>query len=352
MPTPAISDETLLETIEAYKANNYSVSGTAKAMGLSRQGIQWRLRAAHDRGMMPTEIKLHEANLKTIGPVGDIIARQKAAFELRKRRGHWRTPHKIELAYEGPFMIIAYGDPHLDDDGTDLELFEKWLKPLDAANRVYAVHLGDFLNNWLRVLGFLWGEQTTTPPEAWELFKHYLHMFGPHTLAAILGNHDEWQSGGYLFSELFDRYNCYVAPAALRLEITQPNLKEPLTIGCRHRWNGHSQWNPAHAIMKHAQMGMRDDLLLGGDYHISGDGIVTCPDTGRVTHCHQLASFKIFDRYADEKGLMDKHVAPAEAFVFKPWLPSNDPNRVTRFHDPEQARVVLEYEREKFERGA
>lgn len=346
MSIKPLSDETIKHTVDVYRKSGFNVSATAKELGIERRPVRNRLAKAKERGLLPDEVVIHKPNDKATSLA--VVAKQKKAFAKRKRKGSWRKPQRIDFDYTGPYMLIAFGDQHFDDDGTDLDLYEYWEGHLDAANRVYGLHTGDFLNNWLRFLGFLWGEQETRPPEAWELFKHYLPRFAPHSLAAVLGNHDLWNECGHFFKTMLEDYPMHVHPDAIRLEIRQPHTK-PVTVSIRHRWKGHSQWNPAHAIMKAARFGHRDDLLIGGDYHISGEGKVVCPDTKRVTHCHQIASFKLIDRYADQLGLEDMHITPAQAFVVRPWFEQSDPRRVCRFDDPSDARAFLDAERDRYE---
>jgi hypothetical protein len=55
MPTPPLSDEVLAATVETYRANGGNQVQTADALGLSRGGLQTRLRIAARRGLLGTE---------------------------------------------------------------------------------------------------------------------------------------------------------------------------------------------------------------------------------------------------------------------------------------------------------
>ena len=346
MPTPKLTDEEILKTIKVYRESGFNVSATARHFDKTTRFVRYHLQVAKERGLLPDEVSIHKPNERSIGL--QVVEAQKKAFAKKKRKGSWRKPRRVDLDYDGPYCLIAFGDQHFDDDGTDLELYEYWESHLDAGNRVYGVHVGDFLNNWLRFLGFLWGQQDAGPEAGWALFKHYLERFAPHSIAAVLGNHDLWNEASHFFKELFEPYPMYCAPDAIRLSIKQPNSK-PVLVSIRHRWKGHSQWNYAHGVMKAARMGYRDDILIGGDYHVSGSSKVVCPDTKRVSHCHQIASFKVLDRYADEKGFEDAHITPAVALVIRPWLDQSDPRRVVAFDDPADARAFLDLERDRWE---
>jgi len=95
------------------------------------------------------------------------------------------------------------------------------------------------------------------------------------------------------------------------------------------------------------RVGWRDTILVGGDKHISGDGLVRDPDSGKLTWAYQVAAFKTHDDYGDQLGLMDKHVSPAVAFVIDPARPDHDPQLVTAFHDPEAAVAYLSFLRNR-----
>jgi hypothetical protein len=52
MPTPPLSDETIIGTIRAWQTNNENIERTAKTLGLSRHAIQNRIRLARQRGLI------------------------------------------------------------------------------------------------------------------------------------------------------------------------------------------------------------------------------------------------------------------------------------------------------------
>lgn len=346
---PPISDEDLQKTVEVYVRCGFNVSATGRDMGLSRRAVQKRLDHAKDRGILPDGVVRLPANAPNKRPVIELIDQQKKAFARKRSKGTWRKPRDIELHYEGPFMVILFGDKHVDDDGTDLETLDYWIDHLDAADRRYGIALGDWSNNWLRFLGFLYSDQETSKDEGWELVKHYIDKMGPDLLAGCGGNHDNWNDGIRLMHEMMARHQVVHEADALRIRFKQKGVDKPITIGIRHNFPGNSIYNPVHGVMRSAIFGWRDTILAGGDKHISGHASVKDPDTGFLTRCEQVASFKLLDRYADEKGFMDKHVTPAVAYVLRPWFGEDDPRRAVRFEDPADARAFLDQARLDFE---
>lgn len=96
-----------------------------------------------------------EANPSRWRPGAEIVQARKAEYERLKASGDGRTIRKIHLADDKPYAMFFLGDPHLDNPGTDLALWERWIAPLNYRKHVHGFGLGDWLDNWLRVLGHL-----------------------------------------------------------------------------------------------------------------------------------------------------------------------------------------------------
>lgn len=337
-----LSPKEMKDTVDALLKGG-SVSGAAKILGMTRQSVQNRLDAARDAGLAEPRA---QSNVSRWRPFEEIVTARKGEFSRVKGAGDGRKVHPIPLADDGPFCVVALGDPHLDSPGTDLNLWERWTAILDADQHVHGFPLGDWLDNWPRFLAFLYGRAETPAPEAWILLEGYLDRHAKDFIASVSGNHDDWSGYTDLLGHMMRERGVLHRHVSLRVALTTPSGRK-VTIGARHRFSGNSQWNPAHAVMKAAQMGWRDTILIGGDKHISGDGLVRCPDTGRLTWCYQVAAFKILDEYGDELGLPDKHVSPAVAFVIEPIREDSDPQLVTPFHDPGAAVEYLRFLRAK-----
>lgn len=94
----------------------------------------------------------------------------------------------IQINMDGPFGLLIFGDPHVDDGGTDFELL--------AAHRQIAIEhpfvvsgsIGDHQNGWIGRLGSLYGSQMTTAKEAWKLVEWLVSPL--NWLFLIGGNHD------------------------------------------------------------------------------------------------------------------------------------------------------------------
>lgn len=278
--------------------------------------------------------------------IGDeIIQARKAEFE----RVHGARPDRqtlIHLADDGPFLLACLGDPHLDNPGTDLRLWERWCAILDYRQHRHGIALGDWLDNWVRPLAFLYAQAEITAPEGWVMLEHYLDQIGEHLIASVAGNHDDWSGQSDVLGGLMRKHGVAHRSKSLRVVLRTPGQFET-SVHMRHRWSGRSMWNEVHAMKKAARMGVRDNILLGGDKHISGDTIEKDPMSGMLTFCYQVGAFKLIDDYADDLGLLDRQTSPAVALVVQPQLPITSPERVKHFYEPEPAADYLKFLRRK-----
>lgn len=343
MATPRMTKAMMQAAVNA-AVETGSISKAAKALGMSRKQVSDRIERAREEGL--TAPPRTEANPSRWRPGAEIVQARKAEYERLKASGDGRTIRKIHLADDKPYAVFFLGDPHLDNPGTDLALWERWIAPLNYRKHVHGFGLGDWLDNWLRVLGHLYATAETTAPEGWILLEHYLDQIGEHLIASVAGNHDDWSGFSDLLAAMMAKHDVVHRSKSLRVALVGPNGRQ-ITIGARHRWTGNSMWNEVHAIKKAARLGQRDTILVGGDKHISGDGREKDPDTGRITHCFQVAAFKLIDDYADDKGFLDRHVSPAIAVVIDPARPDTDPELVKHFYEPESAVDYLAHLRRK-----
>jgi hypothetical protein len=324
-------------TVDAYLRAG-SVSGAAKILGLGRKSVQARLDAAQKAGLTQPR---GPANISRWRPGAEIVAARKAEFARVRASGPNLGGNVVHLPDDGPFMLIAFGDLHLDSPGTDLALVEHWISHLDRKERRTALLMGDLLDNWVKPLAFLYATSETPAPEGWLLLGHYLDEMRDAIDMSVAGNHDDWSGHADLLGRLMEERGVMHRSKSLRATYRTKTGRE-LTLNLRHSWPGRSQWNEVHAIKKAARMGVRDTILLGGHTHVSGESIEKCPMTGRLTWCVQVASFKMVDDYADALGFMDRASSPAVALVIDPRRADTDPSLVQVFHDPAAASLYLQ----------
>jgi hypothetical protein len=87
--------------------------------------------------------------------------------------------------------------------------------------------------------------------------------------------------------------------------------------------------------------------MISGHKHTSGYGIIKDPQGGKVCHAIQVASYKMYDTYAKEKGFRDQTVSPACMTIIDPDLDDTHPDMVKVFWDPEHGAEYLKWKRGK-----
>lgn len=326
-----------------------SIKAASEALHVHRSTIQKAVDQAnkHEGLSLPRV----EQNPSRWRPGAEIVAARKAEFSRVQAAGPNRSGNAIHLPDDLPFMSIVLGDEHLDNPGTDLSLWERWIGYLDRGKHITGISMGDVLDNWPRVLAHLYSQAETTAPEAWILFEHYMEQIGLDLDASVGGNHDDWSGASDVLGRAMEQYGVLHRSKSLKFAYRAPSGRE-IIVNARHQWPGHSIYNELHGLKRAARFGIRDNILLGGHKHISAEGMERDPQTGKITFLYQVASFKLIDDYADALGLLDRHVSPAVALVIDPRRPDTDPEMVKHFYEPEPAVDWLNFLRRQAKRAA
>lgn len=277
----------------------------------------------------------------------DLIQRRTEDFERKKAYEEGRKLIQVGIPITGPIGILHFGDPHLDDDGTDWTTLQKHVRLVQETEGLYCANVGDTRNNWVGRLARLYGQQSTSAKQALTLAKWFVGILEPAWLYMIGGNHDAWSGDDDPMEWIAGQHNALYEPSEARLGLQFPNGRKVI-INARHDFAGSSQWNPTHGPMKAAQLGLRDDILICGHKHQSGYSPLKDPDTGKVCHCIQVASYKVYDRYAREKGFRDQSLSPCVLTVIDPDA-ENPANLVQVFWDAERGAEYLSWLRGKCE---
>lgn len=334
------TDDRLREAVAAYQDCGLNTSRAARQAGVHRATMQHRLRKARELGMLePGPDENAPANHDSIMAAR---LRKIQEFQKKQRKGSWDKPVAIGLPAR-PFRLKLFGDPHMDSNAFDLELWEHHWMEVDAADGVYGVCIGDWFNNWLRVLGHLWKHEGD-PDDAWVLFEHYMNERGGALLAACSGNHDDWTHGPVDPIDLtMKRHGVVYRKGAVRVILQCGS--DAVSIALRHKWKGHSMYSPAHGLRRAAAEGWLDDVMVGGHIHQDEDRQYVQPRSRHIAHLFQLSAFKRFDDYPDIHGMMPQATDPVRDLVIDPRRSKTDPDRVKSFHDAEAAAAHLEWVR-------
>lgn len=349
---PNITQQTLLK--RDYIRKNYahmSDAQMAEALGVAVQSVKsmrQRLGLAKTRdGRSPLQRSefVAEHTPSPLLPVGDLIERRKAQYTQKEKHEQAKKMINVKINIDGPIGIVHFGDPHIDDDGTDIGLIEKHLEIVKKTEGLFGANVGDMQNNWVGRLARLYGEQSTSRLEGWQLTEWMIKSI--NWLYLIKGNHDLWTGVGDPLDFMREGQSGVLEAWGARLNLKFPNGKE-VRVNARHDFAGHSMWNTAHGAAKAVQMGWRDHILTCGHKHVSGYQVLKDPASGLVSHAIRCASYKIHDRYAVELGLPNQNIFPACVTVIDPRYEDDDPRLVTTLFDVETGARYLTFLRNEY----
>ena len=130
-------------------------------------------------------------------PIEQLVTYKKSAFERKHANVLAKRWRRFNVPTHGPYALMFVGDPHLDDDGCNLPLWEDHCELMAGTEHLYAVNIGDSTNNWTGRLARLWANQDTSAHTAKRLVKHYLAERGIPWFLWLHGNHcDVGRAGG------------------------------------------------------------------------------------------------------------------------------------------------------------
>lgn len=335
---PAIAQQAL-DALERFG----TITEAAKALGLPRNTLHQRVGRA--RLILPAAKPFDTEPLPDELPTADELLQRRANQFARKRDAREaRALIPIRITCTGPIGIAHMGDPHVDDDGTDITTLQRHVAIINKTEGLFAGNVGDYSNNWVGRLARLYGQQSLGAAEAWVLVEWLVKAV--RWLYLVGGNHDLWSGAGDPVQWMAKQARVQYEAHGMRLGLTFPNQRV-IRVNARHDFSGRSQWNTAHGPAKAAQMGWRDHILTCGHTHTSGYQVVRDPSSGLISHALRVGSYKVFDRYAEERGLPNQTFMVAPVTVIQPQYADDDNRLVTVFFDPEMAADFLTWLRKR-----
>lgn len=274
----------------------------------------------------------------------ELIAQRSKAFQRKAKAAEARKLIPIQIHVDGPIGIAHFGDPHVDDDGTDIDTLRRHVELINTTEGLFAGNVGDYRNNWIGRLARLWADQSTSARDAKVLAEWLLG--GCNWLYLVGGNHDAWAGTDDPIAWIAQQVHALHEPFQCRIELNFPNGRK-IRINARHDFKGHSEWNTAHGVAKAARIGWRDHILTCGHTHVSGYQVLKDPSNGLISHAIRVASYKTYDRYAIEKGLPDQNIFVCPVTIIDPRYGDDDTRCITTLFHPEVAADFLTFLRSK-----
>jgi hypothetical protein len=349
-----VSDEQIISALEQCEGQR---AAAARLLKIAVRSLQFRLDNLRARGVsIPSSSYRGKSVVQArsefeFTPIPDDDVPIEELVALRKRKFMHKREHEeasklipIRIKIPGPIGILHFGDPHVDDDGTDIEALERHTALVNATEGMFAANVGDTTNNWCGRLARLYADQATSASQAWRLAEWFIGRCA--WLYMIGGNHDLWSGSGDPLKWIARQQNALYKSSEARIALRFPNGAE-VRINARHDHAGSSIWNPAHGPMKAAIMGTRDHVYVAGHKHESAYSILKDPASGIAMHAVKVASYKVYDRYAKDKGFRDNALSPCVVTTINPALPANHPDLVKVWWEPEEGADYLTHLRRR-----
>jgi hypothetical protein len=348
------SDDQILKSLQ--EANGIRALVAAK-FKMNERTLQMRLKKMKDKGYIIPE-STYQPGRQVVDkgdyeftplpdddvPIEELIAQRKRKFQHKREHEEASKLIPIKVKMDGAIGILHFGDPHVDDDGCDIEAIERHTDLVNRTEGLFAANVGDTTNNWVGRLAKLYGEQATSAAQAWKIAEWFVNRCD--WLYMIGGNHDLWSGSGDPLRWIAKHQNSLYKSSEARIALKFPSGLE-VRINARHDHSGSSIWNPAHGPMKAALMGTRDHLYVAGHKHESAYSVLKDAISGITMHAMKVASYKIYDRYAKERGFRDNCLSPCALTTINPALPPDHPDLIKAFWDPQEGADYLTFLRRR-----
>jgi hypothetical protein len=329
--------------LDAVKANG-SAYAAQKALGLGNDVIarairKMQKRLGADLVTVPYAAPLPDDDIAITDVIDTLRRRFSKRWEHRQAK-RWR---EFTVPTTGPYALMLFGDPHVDDDGCNWELLHSHCELAKRTRHLYAVSVGDVTNNWTGRLAKLYAEQETSVGTARKLIKWLLTESGVPWWLWIHGNHDAW-SDGIPIIEGMNVNQVVMEDWQAKVTLVSPNGHK-LRMWIAHNFPGHSQWNKLHGPQKAAQMKDWAHLYVAGHHHNWAIHQEEHEERNFVYWLARLRGYKFIDHWADGLGFgCQQHAASIVAVID----PTGDKlNAVTCFADPFEGVDFLQWKRRK-----
>ena len=329
------TDEEILAALDRHKGNR---TEAAAALGYNIRTLLSRLAQIKKARDIDTPEYSFTPLPSDDVPIEELIEHRKRQFANKRNHEEASKLIPIRIKLQGPIGLLFFGDPHVDDDGTDIEALERHTQMVKDTEGLFAVNVGDTTNNWVGRLARLYGDQSTSASQAWRLAEWFVGRCD--WLWIIGGNHDLWSGAGDPMRWIARQQDALYKSSEARIALRFPNGRE-VRVNSRHDHAGSSIWNPAHGPMKAAIMGTRDHLYVAGHKHESAYSVLKDPINNIAMHALKVSSYKVYDRFAKERGFRDNTLSPCALAVINPDLPPEHPDLVKIWWDPEEGADYL-----------
>ena len=268
------------------------------------------------------------------------VARMVSVATAHVQKAAAQRHARLRIASKTPVAISLLSDAHVSPHGTDLAALLEYADFVAATPGVYALGMGDLLDNPIKHRGGNVGQIA----DDLRFLDLLVARFRGKLLGTTSGNHDDWSkvlAGVDHLLALAKRHKIHYAPDELLwvVEIVNPDDADDVTatyrVHTRHQWRRGSALNPCHACWTWWQ-----------EDGMNWDGF---PDVLAIGHNHVSAvesrQFESRDMWAIRPGTFQKDSSFARAKGYGRYrattptivLPPTRADRIVCFADPVDA---------------
>lgn len=300
----------LLQKAQQLHADGWYPRQIAKELGVRTSQIDGLIKA---KGWERPKVEGVTAD-DTVVDVDELMRRLEFVEEKATKLTEKREHQKITFT-NLPIGIAVVSDCHIGGPAAYGQMFKD--AELIKGSGLWCVCAGDMLNSWVAnpKLARLQATEWLNQAEAQALYRHYLSTLGDKLLAVVSGNHDAWVHAvgqDYLRDSLKGKPILYDTG---QVDVTLVADELETRVRLRHSFRGRSMYNPTHGIENSCRMdGGAFDIGVCGHSHAAS--IARPFVVGGVERLALLvASYKIMDDFAKEKGFPKQHGTGSAAFV-------------------------------------
>ncbi len=244
--------------------------------------------------------------------------------------------------FQKPIAITGLGDLHLGASGLDTEQLVKDIRTITTTKGMFAVGMGDWLQNFIQQSKFNAGWGDLRVSHQWVLIELIVKSLAKTLILMNPGNHDLWTQ------ELTDADK--MAEIAKKSDICYNNDESPSSItidygniqytgAFRHKPKGGSQINPMLGVKKIWDLIPYDFCMTG---HCHTFGIEYFERHAQTRVALACGSYKIDDRFGKKCGF------PSAMAVMPTVILMPDRKEILAFENIDTAAEVLKSLREVF----
>lgn len=253
-------------------------------------------------------------------PVNEDEAYHRAVREWQHTKQHLvRRKNQVVRFHSAMGGLVFLSDQHLGDPNCDVPRVFAEAQIVRDTPGLWAVTHGDLINNFIiHQLRRVRDAARFSIGDEWALLRRYLRVLGPKLLAAVLGNHEGWVNlltGIDYFHDTLARIrpDALYDPHQLDFKVVIGAHEWPVRV--RHKWKGHSIYNPTHGIERAAKFDGGFVLGVGGHTHTGG--YARSFNAGGVNGLAVMTgSYKVEGGFARRVGFAQPNRSTAVAVLF------------------------------------